>query len=215
MTRPHRRVAGGALVLAVSVSAVLAARGRYRPYTSQAPEYRQKGPRDARVVVVEYSDFECPACRAAIGPLRQILALHGKDIRITFKHFPLDRPHPSARAGAAAAECAGRQGRFWEFHDALFDRQDDWPDRDNERGRPALAERLAAYAQGLKLDVPAFDACMKSAETPAAIESDVAEGRSRMVSSTPTFFINGRRVTGGRQLATRGLLWIEKALKKP
>lgn len=207
-----RRAAGAALVLGLSVGSVLAVRGTAKPYSPEAPEYRHKGAQGARIVIVEYSDFQCPACKAATAPLKQLLDLYGKDTRVVFKHYPLERPHPFARAAAAASECAGRQGRFWDFHDALFETQEGWGSHEQKADpRPAFLN----MARLLKLDLPAFEACLADPGPDRNVASDMEEGDRRWVRSTPTFFINGRRFVGGLQLAKRGSLWIDKALKKP
>lgn len=208
---PHssilRTILSAALVLATSVSTVLAVRGRQKPYSPEAPSFRQKGPLEAGIVIVEYSDFQCPACRAAVAPLREILRLYNDKVRFTFKHYPLERPHRWARLAAKSAECAGTQGKFWELHDLLYDRQEEWS------GEEAAA-KIASYAQALKLDAAAFNACVESPSTDALISREAQEGEDRWVSSTPTFFINGKRFVGAKQLAMRGPLWIDKLLKK-
>lgn len=206
-----RTAAASALLLGVSVGSVLGVRGRAKPYSPEAPAYRQKGPADAKIVIVEYSDFQCPACRAALPGLKQLLELYGKDIRVVFKHFPLERPHPHARPAAAASECAGRQGKFWEFHDGLFDSQAGWGGHD-QRADPKPSFR--ALAKSLKLDPASFEACLADPAPDKAVAEDMTEGDRRWVQSTPTFFVNGRRFVGGLQLAKRGSLWIEKEIKK-
>ena len=134
-----RLITGGALVAVVAVAAVLVARGQFKPYTADSPPYRQVGDPEARIVIVEYSDFECPACSAAHTAMKSLLSAFGKDVRLIFKHFPLERPHPWARAAAAAAECAGRQGAFWQYHDRRFERQAEWPPRGSGPGGPPTA----------------------------------------------------------------------------
>ncbi|MEK7383124.1 MAG: thioredoxin domain-containing protein, partial [Elusimicrobiota bacterium] len=126
MTAPLvRRLAAFALVAALSAGSMLVARGARKPFSPAAPQYRQKGPANAKILIVEFSDFECPACRYAVKPLHELLALYEGKVRFVFKHFPL-RMHRWAPAAAIAAECAGRQGRFWEYHDRLYDRQEEW-----------------------------------------------------------------------------------------
>lgn len=202
----QRRLLGAAAVVIASCSLVFAVRRTQKPYSPDAPAFRQKGPAEARVVIVEYSDFQCPACRIAEQPMRDVLKLYGKDVRFVYKHFPLERPHPWARPAAVASECAGRQGRFWEYHDLLYDKQEEWTKDD----APA---RLQAFAKTLKLDSAAFDACLKDKAADDAVAKDMKEGDDRWVGSTPTFFVNGKRFVGARQLQTRGTLWIERQLR--
>ena len=201
-----RRLLGAGLVLAAAAATGLGSRGLAQGSAEHAQPFRVKGPADARVTIVEFSDFQCPACRVAEPVVRQLLSLYGKDVKFVFKDFPLERIHPYARAGAAAAECAGRQGKFWEYHDALYDKQQEWT---NE----AAPQKLEGYAKDLKLDAAAFKACQADPSVQAAISDDAREAQDRWVGSTPTFFINGQRFVGARQLQERGTRWIEKILK--
>ncbi|MFA6002767.1 MAG: DsbA family protein [Elusimicrobiota bacterium] len=201
-----RRLWSGSAVVLASVASVLIIRGRHKAYASDAPAYRQKGPAAARVTIVEFSDFQCPACGYAVEPVQRLLGLYGQDVRFVFKHFPL-KQHAKARAAAAAADCAGRQGKFWEFHDRLYASQADWVPA---QGKDPLAD----YARDLGLDSAAFSACRADPATAAAVEKDLQEGNDRWVLSTPTFFINDKRFSGSRQLTDRGVLWIDRILKK-
>lgn len=173
-----------------------------------APAYRVLGSPSAKVTIVEYSDFQCPACRVAEEPLQNILKLYGNDVRFLFKHFPLEHPHPHARHAAGMTECAGRQGKFWGLHDLLYKKQEQWSRAEDT---PAALDKLAKEAG---LDMKAFGECMKDPAVDASVAADMKEGDSRWVGSTPTFFVNRKRFVGARQLQTRGTLWIEKQLKK-
>lgn len=196
-----------ALVIAACAGSFLIARGRAKPYSPHAPAYRTQGPADAKVTIVEFSDFECPACRVAEAPMRGILKLYEGKVRLIFKHFPLERMHRWARPAAIASECAGKQGKFWEFHHDLYDRQEAWP---NDK----FEERMTAYAKNAKLDEAAWRACRQDPAVSAAVTADYDDGMNAWVGSTPTFFINGKRFVGARQLAERGTPWVEKELKK-
>ncbi len=204
-TKFSRRMASFGLTAALALATVAVARGRYKPYSPSAPDFRVEGPADAKVTVVEFSDFQCPACRYAEPPLRQLRALYRGRIRFVFKHFPL-RMHQWARPAAAAAECAGRQGKFWPYHDMLYDRQDEWT---NEK----YDSFLTGYARRVGLDLPAWQACRAGASAAAAVQADVQEGDDAWVNSTPTFFINGRRFVGAQQLTALGVLRIDQELK--
>jgi len=152
-----------------------------------------KGSPDAPITIVEFSDFECPACGHAFGDLRD-LAKRRRDVRIVFRHYPLDAScndtmpqtlHPDACRAAAAAECAGQQNRFWEYHDLLFENQ-----------RALDRESLFRYARDLGLDIPTFRTCLDDPATLDRVRQDVAAGSRLDIASTPTLFINGRRVQG-------------------
>jgi protein-disulfide isomerase len=157
------------------------------------PGTHVKGPADAPFTIVEFSDFECPACGHAFGDLRSLVRSRS-DVKLVFRHFPLDshcnsemhqQLHPDACLAAAAAECAGRQGRFWEYHDLLFEHQKAL-DRDS----------LFRYARDLDLDIPEFRSCLDDPATMARIAEDVSAGARLGIESTPTIFINGRRIQG-------------------
>jgi protein-disulfide isomerase/uncharacterized membrane protein len=152
-----------------------------------------KGATKAAVTIVEFSDFQCPACGVAFADLRNLVRDH-RDVRIVFRHFPLDARcnpempktlHPEACTAAVAAECAGQQGRFWEYHDLLFENQTSL-DRDS----------FFRFARDLGLDIPRFRSCLDDAATMAVVAADAAAGTQAGVQSTPTLFINGRRVQG-------------------
>jgi len=152
-----------------------------------------KGKADAPVTIVEFSDFECPACGAAFPDLRE-LAHARPEVRFVFRHFPLDSScngavphalHPDACLAAFAAECAGQQDRFWEYHDLLFTNQ-----------RALDRDSLFRYARQLELSIPTFRTCLDDPATRARIAEDVDAGVKAGIMSTPTLFINGRMVQG-------------------
>ena len=138
------------------------------------------GPRDARVTVVEYGDFQCPDCRRAV-PAVKLLPKHFPDpLRIVFRHFPLERVHPQAVDAALAAECAGAQSRFWPMHDLLFE----------DQPRLALAQ-FGRYARQLDLDMARFDIEMEERRYIQRVRDDIDGGKRSGVRGTPTFFVNG------------------------
>jgi len=152
-----------------------------------------KGPASAPVTIVEFSDFQCPACLQAFEALRDV-AKTRTDVRIVFRHFPLDQScnpqvqhalHRNACLAACAAECAGDQGKFWEYHDRLFENQATL-DRDN----------LFRFARETGLDITTFRSCIDAPETLDRIRSDVRDGARLGIASTPTLFVNGRRLEG-------------------
>ena len=204
----QRRAAGALLVASLSAAVVISARRLERPYRAEGPSFRTKGPADAKILIGEFSDFQCPACAAAHQPLKGIESLFEGRVRVVFKHFPLERRHPLAREAARAAECAGQQGKFWELHDRLFEKQPEWGE-----GASSDPDWTVKLAGGLGLDMPAFNACRKNPETDRGIDADIKEGNDQWVGSTPTFFINGKRFSGAGQLTKGGMRWIERQLK--
>lgn len=149
---------------------------------------RSKGPADAPVVIVEFSDFECPYCQQATATMNALLERYPDEIRFVYKDFPLPN-HPHAFKAAEAGHCAHEQGQFWPLHDKLFAAQD------------ALdVESLKAYADELGLDADAFGTCLDDARHAESVNDEMDAGRRLGASSTPTLFINGRPVLGALPL---------------
>ncbi len=160
-----------------------------------------KGPSDAPVTIVEFSDFQCPFCARVVPTLKQVEETYGGRVRLVWKHLPL-RIHKDAVGAALAAEAAGKQGRFWEFHDRLFANQD-----------KLGADDLKQYAQELQLDLVRFEADLASADEKQRIEADVAEADTLGVAGTPGFFINGRFVGGAQPFDTFARIIDEELAK--
>ncbi|MBU10560.1 MAG: hypothetical protein CME13_21640 [Gemmatimonadetes bacterium] len=145
-----------------------------------------KGPDDAPILLVEYSDYECPYCSRAKSAVRQVMETYGDKVRLVFRVFPLTI-HPHARLAAEAGLCAQEQDRFWDYHDILFSHQ-----------RELRSVDLARYAAEIGLDTNAFDVCLESGRFTHLVDADLASGTKFGVTGTPAFFINGRRLTGAQ-----------------
>jgi protein-disulfide isomerase len=150
-----------------------------------------KGPRSSAVVLIEYSDFQCPACRNAEPMIRDMQNEFGDRVLFAYRHFPL-RQHMFAGLAARAAEAAGRQDKFWEMHDLLFEGQERW----SIQGHPE--ETFIEYARKLGLDVGRFRSDMASQESVAAVQEDVRTGTRAGVDHTPSFFLNGEMIRNPR-----------------
>jgi protein-disulfide isomerase len=144
-----------------------------------------KGGIAAPVTIVEYSDFQCPACGAYYPVMKQLSAAFGDQIKIVYRNFPLTQLHPNAQLAAQAAEAAGIQGKFFDMHDVLFESQKEW----SELSDPT--ETFVSYATALGLNVDQFRSDLTSSTVRAAVAEDVRSGMSANVSGTPTFFLNG------------------------
>ncbi|MFL5427439.1 MAG: DsbA family protein, partial [Myxococcales bacterium] len=154
-----------------------------------------KGDPDAKVTIVEFSDFQCPYCGRVMETVHQIERTYGKDVRIAFKHNPLPM-HPDAPYAARAAIAAGNQGKFWEMHDKLFEAN---VSGDRAGLKPAAIEKMA---KDLGLDMVKFNADVKSSEATDIITSDQAQARQLAAYGTPSFFINGVKIAGAVPFAT-------------
>ncbi len=140
------------------------------------------GPAAAAVTLVEYGDYECPDCGRAYPIVKQVRQRMGKRLRFVFRNFPLRESHPHAQHAAEAAEAAAGQGKFWEMHDRLFERQFALDD-----------EYLIEYADDLGLDVARFRRELAGRVYEPRVREDFRSGVSSGVNGTPTFFINGMR----------------------
>jgi len=181
------------------------------PQPTQAPvdvsvdDDPARGPEDAPVTVIEFSDFQCPFCaRFHAQTLGQLTQDYGDRIRFVYRDFPLTNIHPYALKAAEAAECADEQGAFWNYHDLLFQNQQtltDLLDPDPVAGLPKVVDSLKGYATQLELDAAAFNQCLDSNKYVSEIQKDVDDGIAAGVQGTPSFFINGSIVRGAQPYA--------------
>ena len=154
-----------------------------------------RGPADAKVTVVVYSDFQCPFCAKGATRIHELEKMYGEKIRFAFKHLPLPF-HQDAKLAAAAAIAAQRQDKFWELHDRLFANQ-----------RALDREGLVSQAKAIGLNVSQFEGDLEDPAVIAQVERDQAEAKRFGINGTPTFFVNGRRITGAQPLdALRALI---------
>jgi protein-disulfide isomerase len=145
-----------------------------------------RGPANAKVEVIEFSDFQCPYCLRAHPVVAQLLQTYGDKIHFVYRNYPLPS-HPNAREAAEAGACAAEQGKFWEYHDRLFDHQDKLSDAD-----------LKEHAAALGLDAGRFAACLSSRKYQKDIDADIAAANDVGVTGTPAFFVNGRPLEGAQ-----------------
>jgi protein-disulfide isomerase len=141
---------------------------------------------NGNIELVEYSDFQCPACAAYAPAVKQLLAEIGEEITFVYRHFPLRGIHLNAQLAAQASEAAALQGKFWEMHDIIFERQEEWS------GVANPTALFASYAETLELDVDKFSTDLLSSETKAKVDNDYDSGIKSKVGATPTFFLNGQ-----------------------
>jgi protein-disulfide isomerase len=159
------------------------------------------GGASARVEIVEFSDFQCPYCRQVAPVLKQIMAKYGDRVKLVWKDFPLPS-HPDARPAAEAAQCANDQGKFWAYHDKLFENQNDMS-----------VTNLKEWAAQMGMDATKFNACFDKGTHRQLVQQDQEEGSRHGVSSTPSVFINGRALIGAASVETYGAI-IEEELAR-
>jgi protein-disulfide isomerase len=148
---------------------------------------RVRGDSKAPVIIVEFADFQCPYCKTVQATLNDLLVKYQGQIKLAYRDFPLRELHPQAQMAAVAGRCAGEQGEFWEYHDALYADQ-------KKLSRSDLLET----ARKLGLDEKALESCLASGKFKAQIEQDIQEGTKAGVAGTPGFFINGVFLNGSQ-----------------
>lgn len=146
------------------------------------------GPADSKVTLIEYGDFQCPACKSYFPFVNDLKAEYGDRVKFQFRHFPLTQIHPNAFISSRAAEAAGKQGKFFEMHDLLYENQESWATVSNP------SPIFEGYAQQLSLNVDQFKTEMNSAAVAATINADAKAAQAIGGNSTPTFAINDRRI---------------------
>jgi protein-disulfide isomerase len=156
------------------------------------------GAKDQKIVLLEFSDFQCPYCSKAHQTLKQFMATRQNQVTLVYKHLPLTQIHPEAMPSAKAAWAAGQQGKFWEFHDVLFENQ-------QKLGEPLYV----ATAKALNLDLKRFDQDRNGPAASAAIQKDIEMAEKLGVTGTPFLIMNDQVIANGAQLDS-----LEAALKQ-
>lgn len=155
--------------------------------SSQGSNY-VKGAGTDNVTVTEFADFQCPACRSYYPIGKQIQEKYGDRIKFQFRHFPLVQIHKNAMVAHRAAEAAGRQGKFWEMHDLLYERQTTW------ESSPNATAVMEDYAAELGINIDQFKSDFASESVNDTISADIKAGQAAGANSTPTFIINGKKI---------------------
>jgi protein-disulfide isomerase len=181
-------------VIVLGLFGIFAYTKHSKPVSNQATSAKvttsqhSKGENTKNVELLVYGDFQCPVC-AKFYPIEDaILQTFGNNIKFTFRHFPIDTVHPNARAAHRTAEAAGLQGKFFEMYDLLYKNHTEWADASDPK---SIFEQ---YASQLGLDMKKFNTDYASEQVNSTINADIAEGKSKSVNGTPTFFINGRKI---------------------
>jgi protein-disulfide isomerase len=160
------------------------------------------------VQLVEFGDYECPACGAAYPNIKQIMKDYDGKVTLYFRNFPLTQIHQNAMMGAEAAESAGAQGKYWEMHDALYDNQKEW----GEINGSDAENKVLGYAKNLGLNTDKMKSDIDSEKYKSVIEQDMADGNALSINSTPTLYVNGVKTQDYQYSTLRDA--IEAASKK-
>lgn len=161
-----------------------------------------KGAEDAEFKLVEYSDFQCPACKNAAPAVSQLVADYGDRVSVEYRHYPLRSIHPNAQIAAQAAEAAGKQGKFWEMHDLLFEKQTEWATSFNPK------RFFKTYAQDLGLHADRFAFDLEADEVKDLVNAQFNEAQSLSLPGTPAFVMNGEQINLGDFIAEN--LFVEE-----
>ncbi len=145
---------------------------------------------DSEIELVEYGDFQCPACKSVYPLIKEVKEEYKNDVHFAYRHYPLPRIHPNAEVAAYASEASANQGKFWEMHDLLFENQSDWNELSEEEAR----NKMIDYARELELDIEQFEVDIDSSEVKDVVKKDQKSGDKAKVAGTPSFFLNGKVV---------------------
>ncbi len=170
-----------------------------------------KGAPQAKVVMTEFGDFQCPACYTAQSAIEKLLGEYPSDLRLVFRNLPLTS-HPYALIAAQAAESAGAQGKFWEMHNTLYARQQEWGDPNKGTSEEQARAFFSAYAEGIGLDMNKYNADMAGTTYQDVIRQDVEAGTKAGANATPTFYMNGVKVADPSYNSLKAA--FEEAMKK-
>lgn len=163
-----------------------------------------EGNPNAKVSLIEYGDFECPACGEYYPLMQQLVQNYSSTVQFVFRNFPLYSIHPFAGIGAQAAEAAGLEGgaaKYWAMHNLLYTKQNEWSTNSALTPQQVLSQYLDGYAQSIGLNVNLFNADINATSVVDKIQADVAGGNAAQIDHTPTFFVNLKQIPNPTSLA--------------
>lgn len=164
---------------------------------------------DSKVTLTEYVDFQCEACYAFYPTVKEVKEKYKDTVKFEIKYFPISSSHSNALAAAAAAQAAAKQGKFFEMHDMLFERQKSWENMSTER-----TATFESYAKEIGLDIAQYNTDLASAETKAIINADLAEVKKLGGDGTPTFALNGEKIDNPQNTVEAFTKLLDDALAK-
>ena len=195
-------IALNVILIIITIKFVFATAGNTTPVASTSPAVKGtatfqitdkdhvRGNKDAKVTLVEFSDFECPYCFKFEDTVSQILKNYPDKVRLVYKYFPLTSIHKNSQKAAEAAECANDQNKFWEYHDALFAKQ----------AQNLSVDLFKSMAGELGLNQDQFNSCLDSDKYLSRVQDNVKEGQADGVTGTPATFVNGKLLSGAQPI---------------
>lgn len=188
-----RRIFAAFLLILFSTLTLVFLKALHKGVIMPVPSYRSAGAAKAAIEIYEYTDLSCPACTMSNELLHNVLRVYGNVIRLHFKHFPLEY-HKWSKKAALYADCAGEQGKFFDYANFLFRNQDKWVGEEQE---PKI---FTALAENLGLDKDKLNICLNNLANTKRINLEIAEGNAKGLEATPTFFVNGKYARGPHSL---------------
>lgn len=207
MDKRFLAVVGAIIIIFVGFLVVRGGDKAEAPKTSAKPSSHTRGEGASGVTLVEYGDFQCPACKQYYPIIEEVVNKHAADITFQFRNFPLTSIHPNAFAASRAAEAASKQGNFWEMYDKLYGGQDDW-------SRVSSPNKIfETYATQLELDMEKYRSDFKSTAVNDTINADLAAGGKLDITGTPGFVLDGKLIKNPNSVDEFSKL-IEDAIAK-
>ncbi len=188
------RIFSAVFIAAVLTFVIFQLRESEASPTPLSPAFRRAGSEKPAITIFEYSDLACPACAAANSKLKSVLSVYGGKIQVNFKHYPLTGIHRFSLDAAVFADCAGKQGKFWEFADLLFENREKWANNEN------FKKEFESYAKKISLNFEQMEKCYLDPQSLKEVKNDISRGDLKGIDATPTFFINGKRAVGAGQM---------------
>lgn len=197
-------------IVVVIFGGILIFHGNKTPTSGGTPTNHVEGSASTGVTLVEYGDYECPYCGEYFTTVKQVAAAYNNEIQFQFRNLPLTQIHPNAFAGARAAEAAGLQGKFWQMHDLLYADQSGWSDSTGN-----VEPTLVSYAQQLGLNTTQFKSDFSSQKVDDLINADLAAfNKTGEEMATPTFFLDGKKISPANSVSAFETLINAEILKK-
>ncbi len=154
------------------------------------------GSKESKIILIEYSDFQCPACKQFSDVVKAVVSEFQSHIAFAYRYFPLRKIHKNSGISAQAAEAAGLQGKFWEMHDVLFEKQEQWAAMPESQA----IEAFKGYAKDIGLDEQKFEKDLSSSNVIEKVAADEKSANKAKVGHTPTFFLNGKEINNPKSL---------------